>query len=130
MFRRNPSNLLLTLLAQLFEGPAPFAWYQKKGLVMLYISCSTTGQEVLTSFVLSVQVSFRGRTCNSLKGPYRNKMKVVYCSERAINNFDSMMLFKIFVVSRNYRLKICGLAAWNPNYATYDLNYGVTIVKL
>ena len=47
-----------------------------------------------------------------------------------MNNFDSMMLFKIFVVSRNYRLKICGLAALNPNYATYDLNYGVTIAKL
>ena len=65
----------------LFRGSVPLAWYQKKGPVILYISCSTTVQKFLTVLEISVQISFRGRTCRSLKGPHRKKMKGAYCLE-------------------------------------------------
>ena len=63
----------------LFKGPAPSTWYQKKGPVILYNSCSTTIQKFVTVLEISVQIGFRGRTCNSLKGPHRKKMKGAYC---------------------------------------------------
>ena len=74
-------QILWTLLGPLFKGPAPFAWYQKKGPVILNISCSTTVKKILTVLEIFVQVSFRGRTCSSLKAPHRTKMKGAYCSE-------------------------------------------------
>ena len=67
-------QVLWTILDPLFKGLAASALYQKKGPVILKISCSTTVQKFLTVLEISVQVCFRGRTCNSLKGPYRNKI--------------------------------------------------------
>ena len=85
-------------LGPLFKGPTPSAWYQKKGLVILYISCSTIVQKFLTVLEISVQVSLWGRTCNSIKGAHRNKMIGAYCSNFILNNFCSIMLCEIFVV--------------------------------
>ena len=75
--------ILWTLLGLLYNRPCrPFGLiYQKKGPVILYISRSTTVQKFLTVLEISVQVSCRSRTCNSLKGPHMNIMKGVYCSE-------------------------------------------------
>ena len=73
-------QILWTLVGPLFKGQIPMAWYQKKYTVILYISYSTTVQESLSVLDISVQISFRGRTCNYLKGPHRNKMKGTYCS--------------------------------------------------
>ena len=66
-------QIIWTLMGSLFKGPAPSAWYQKKGLVILYFSFSTSVQKFLTVLKISVQVNFRGWTCNYLKGPHRNK---------------------------------------------------------
>ena len=72
-------QILWTLLGPLFKGPAPFAWYQKKCPVILYISCWTSVQKFLSVLEISLQISFRGRTCSSLKGPHRMKIKGEYC---------------------------------------------------
>ena len=69
-------QILWTLLGPLFKGPAPWAWCHKKGPVIFYISCSTTDQKFLTVLEISVQVIFRGRTCNSLKDHTGTKWKV------------------------------------------------------
>ena len=42
-------QILWTLLGPLFKGPAPSAWYHNKGPVILYISCSTPVQKILTA---------------------------------------------------------------------------------
>ena len=75
-------QIIWTLLGPLFKGPVPSAWYQKIGPVILYISCSTTVQKFLSVLEIYVQVIFRSRTCNPLKGPGRKKkLKGAYCSE-------------------------------------------------
>ena len=107
-------QILWTLLGPLFKGPAPSAWYQKKGPVILYISCSTTVQKFLTVPDISVQVCLKVRTCNSLKGPHRNKMKGAYCSEL----YSELFLFynALLYICRYWdiRSKIGGFGPLNP----------------
>ena len=91
-------QILWTLLGPLFKGPAPFAWYQKKGLVILYISCSTTVQKILTVLEISEQVSFRGQPVTPYRGHTGAKWKVHIVQNLILNNFCSIMLCKIFVV--------------------------------
>ena len=50
---------LKTLFDPFFMGPAPFAWYQKKGRVILNIFCSTSHQKFFITFVLHVLTFFR-----------------------------------------------------------------------
>ena len=93
-------QILFTLLGPLFKEPAPSAWYQKKGPVILYISYSTTVQKFLTVFEISLQVNFMNRICNSLKGSHRNKMKewkMNIIQDFILNYSCSIMLCKIFV---------------------------------
>ena len=98
-------QILCTLLGPLFKEPAPSAWYQKKGPVILYISCSTTVQKFLTVLKISVHVSCRGRTCNSQKGPHRTKWEVFIVQNFILNNFCSITLRKIFAVFKILEVK-------------------------
>ena len=82
---------LWILLGPLFKGPAPFSWYQKKGPLILYISCSISVQKFLTVLEISLQISFRGRTCSSLKGPHRMKIKGEYCLDL---NSEQLLFYK------------------------------------
>ena len=98
-------QIFWTLLGPLFKWPAPSDWYQKKGLVILHISCSTTVQKCLAVLEISVQVSFRGQTCNSLKEPHRNKMKGAYFSELDSDQLLFYNICKIFVVLEILEIK-------------------------
>ena len=48
---------------------------------------------------ISVQVSFSGQTCNSLKESYRNEMKGVYCSECYSKHLLFYNAFKNFEIT-------------------------------
>ena len=75
---KNILQIVWTFLGPIFKRPPPSVWYQK---ICTLNSCSTTVQKFLTILEISEQVSSRGWTYNSLKGPDRNKLKIAYCSE-------------------------------------------------
>ena len=54
-------NSLKDIVQKLWTLLGPLAWYQNKGPVILYISCSTSVQKILTVLEISEQVSFRGQ---------------------------------------------------------------------
>ena len=118
--------IILELSEALFKEFDPFAWYRKNGLVILYISCSTTFQNFFTGLELSVQVSFRGRTRNFLKGQYRNKIKVDCRSELYFEQSVQICFLKVFVFEVLEVEDFGFLVPKIPNYVTYDLNYCVT----
>ena len=73
-------QILWTLLGP-FLRSSPFGLISEESSCDFVHFCSTTVQKFLTVLEIFVQLSFMGRTCNSLKGPHRNKMKDAYCSE-------------------------------------------------
>lgn len=95
---------------------------------MSYMSCSTTVNRLLTLLELSVQVCFKDQTSNSLKGPYRNKIKGAYCLYVILSNFCSIILCNIFVVFGIF--EICDFGPLNflitmwpePDYLDEHLN--------
>ena len=79
-----------------------------------------------TGLELSVQISFRGRTRNSLKGHYRNKIKGDCRSELYFEQGVQICFLKYFVF-KVLEVEDFGLLVPKiPNYVTYDLNYCVT----
>ena len=91
-------QILWTLLGPLFKGPAPSAWYQKKGPVILYSSCSTTVQKILTVLEISVHLSL----IHIWALPTLCRVEISWVADTVknliLNNFCSIMLCKIFVV--------------------------------
>ena len=61
-------QILWTLVGPLFKGPAPSTWYQNKGPVIFYISCSITVHKIITVREKDVQ------------NTVRNKSQISFCS--------------------------------------------------
>ena len=114
---------LLTNFDPWFKWPAPFVWYQKKGLVISNLFCSRSVQEFFISFEIWLKVFFRGRPHYPLMGPFREIMESAYYLERQsmqhlFNNAISNIFCFPAISVQNYSW----LAPNFPNYVIYALH--------
>ena len=82
-------NFFFTFFGSSFKGLALMSWYKKGALIdvvhFFFKNCSKTGK-------------LRDQACNSLKGHTGTKWNVHFVQNLILNNFCSIILYKIFGV--------------------------------
>ena len=112
-------NFFFTFFRPSFKGLALMSWYKKSAL-MLYISFSTIWKKI---FIDIGTVKLRDQDCNSLNRHTRTKWIVHFVQNLILNNFCSIILYKIFEVFEIIEIKdLRFLATEIPNYITFNLN--------